>query len=416
MRTDGYAWSRPGLRTIRIPAPDVRKGMRVVALDRSWLGTPFLLQGFEVTQERELELLCEWCTEVEVQVPEDFKRPSSLTRSGQRAPQRIERRHHYADTRPAAEEFETAGPIFRRGLAQARSLHTAVAAGKPLDLNAVRGTVADCVNSVVRNPAPLRLLSQLRNRDEYTAEHSLNVALLAISFGRHLGLAESDLHSVGTAAILHDIGKMRTPLEILNKPGRLEPDEAEIMRDHARQGYEILTDTQGVPPLAMEVAHCHHEAPDGSGYPRQLRADSLSDFNSIVTLCDVYDAITSERIYKPGRSSVDALKVIHGLRGSKFHEGLATEFIRHISLYPIGSIVELRTGEVAIVIGHTTHRHLPKVLIVRDADKQVMEPRLTHLDKAAASISQARLIKRVLPNGSYSVQIAEFMPELVTGI
>lgn len=396
--------------TVRIPAWEVKLGMHVVALDRPWLGTPFLLQGFVVTTQEEIDTLRELCLYVDIEAGGD----KPVRRKPRRAKvkpkvERIERRRTWSDTASLADEMPNAAPAHTAGLQTSRALYADIAAGRSPDMDAIEATVSGCVTSILRNPGPMELLSRLRNRDEYTSEHSLNVALLAIGFGRNLGLEEADLQRVGTAAMLHDVGKMRTPLDILNKPGRLDPDEAAIMRDHARHGFEILADSQAVPQLAVEVAHSHHESPDGSGYPRKLTAESISDFTGIVTLCDVYDAITSDRPYKAGRSSIDALKVIHGLRGQKFHPLLAEAFIRHIGLYPRGSIVELRSGEVGLVTAYTEYRHLPHVLMVRDADKQPMEPRMVDLRRAAVSQSQARLIRKVLANGSYGVRVQDYI-------
>lgn len=210
--------------------------------------------------------------------------------------------------------------------------------------------------------------------------------------------------------MLHDVGKMRTPLEILNKEGMLDDKEFQIIRAHAQQGRDILISHRNVYLGAVDVAHTHHEALDGSGYPRGLQSGSISELTRIVTLCDVYDAITSDRCYKHGKSSLEALHIIYRQRGVKFDKELAEQFIQCIGLYPAGCIVELRTGEVGIVISsQQKYRHLPKVLVLRDGEKNIVESRVVDLEIEAGADNKQELVKTTLPNGSYGIRIEEFI-------
>jgi HD-GYP domain-containing protein (c-di-GMP phosphodiesterase class II) len=271
------------------------------------------------------------------------------------------------------------------------------------------------VSSIIRNPDVLLWMSKLREKDRYTSEHSLNVGLLAISFGRHLGLLEEDLNKLGFAAMLHDVGKMHVPEEILNKTSPLDNDEFELMKRHTQFGRDILLAHQNIFHGATDVAFCHHEALDGSGYPRKIKASGISEITRMVTLCDVYDAITSDKVYKKGCSSLEALKMLHENKGVKFDERLVTEFISCIGLYPPGSVVELVNGQVGIVIStNYRNRHLPKVLVLRDENKMPQPEKVINLEQSAKNEQQRYFIRSVLPNGSNGIRIEKYIEKGLT--
>jgi putative nucleotidyltransferase with HDIG domain len=155
-----------------------------------------------------------------------------------------------------------------------------------------------------------RLHIFFKNADEYTAEHCLRVCVLSVSLGRLIGLAEYELEELGVCGFLHDVGKAKIPDSILNKPGRFTDEEFEIMKSHTVHGKNILISQKGVPASAIDAAHAHHERPDGLGYPRRLSSHQITQFSSIVSIVDAYDAITSKRVYKKARSSIEALRIM----------------------------------------------------------------------------------------------------------
>jgi len=208
---------------------------------------------------------------------------------------------------------------------------------------------------------------------------------------------------------LHDVGKMRVPPEILNKPGKLTDTEFAQMKMHSRYGRDVLLSLRNIGG-AVDVAHSHHETLDGRGYPRGVSAESISQLTRIISLCDVYDAITNDRCYKQAQSALDALQIIYQERGRQFDENLAEQFIRHMGIYPLGSIVELHSGEVGIVINsNARNRHLPKVLLVRDSQKQPMTERVINLEQAAKKNDDMQLIAEAKSNGSYGIRIEEYV-------
>ncbi len=403
---------RPGRVTtekkiMQIPVSGLKIGMYVRELDRPWLETPFILQGFPIRSVDDIEEIAKHCEWVIVEVGEEAWQPAQ-----ERVLQaeRAQRSQTYTPPAPRKDELRNAQNTHTTARALTRSFLDEVRLGRAIDIQEVKATVSACVRSILRNPDAMLWMSKLRSKDSYTSEHSLNVGLLAIAFGRHLGASEDDLNKLGIAGMLHDVGKMQTPIEILQKDSALSEEEFQLMKMHAQQGRDILLAHNNIYHGAIDVAYAHHENFDGSGYPRGIKSGGITDFTRIISLCDVYDAITSDRPYKKGASSLNALKIIQDQIGKKFDARLAQEFVECIGLYPPGSVVELHNGEVGIIIStNYRNRHLPKVMIVCDAQKQPCQERINNLEKAAAAGSSEQLIKNVLPNGTHGIRVEAFV-------
>lgn len=399
-------------KVMQMPVSGLKIGMYVRELDRPWLETPFILQGFPIRTIDDIEEIAKHCEWVVVEVGEDAWQPAQ-----ERVLQaeRMQRTQSHTPSSTQKEELRTAKNAHANARALTRSFMDDVRLGRAIDIKEVKATVSECVRSILRNPDAMLWMSKLRSKDSYTSEHSLNVGLIAIAFGRHLGASEEDLNKLGMAGMLHDIGKMQTPNSVLLKDSALTEEEFGLMKMHAQQGRDILMSHRNIYHGAIDVAYSHHENLDGSGYPRGIKSGGITDFTRIVALCDVYDAITSDRVYKKGASSLNALKIIQDQSGKKFDTRLAQEFIECIGLYPPGSVVELHSGEVGIVIStNYRHRHLPKVMIVRDAQKQPCQERVINLEKSAASGSTEQLIKNVLPNGTHTIRVEAFVEKGLT--
>lgn len=408
---------RPG-RTIRetvktpIHVSGLKVGMYVCELDRPWLETPFILQGFKINTLQDIDTIAEYCEYVYIEGTEDqWLGPE----------ERVALPGAKASTRTGTTsisnkaEYHRAASIHKTARQLTRSFLDEVRLGQAINIDDVKASVSECVSSILRNPDTLMWLSKIRKKDDYTAEHSLNVGLLAITFGRHLGASEEDLNKLGLAGTLHDVGKMRTPLEILNKEGRLTEEEFSVMKSHSQHGRDILMAHRAVDNGSVDVAYGHHEALDGSGYPRKIKAAGINNFTRIVTICDVYDAITSDRVYKEGRSSLEAMKILYQNRGTKFDDRLVTEFIRCIGLYPPGSVAELNNGKVGIVIStNYRNRHLPKILLLRDENKMPMRETVINLEQIARSGDSTHIIQRVLPNGAHGIRIEKYIERGLT--
>ncbi len=394
-------------RTMRIPVSGLKVGMYISDLDRPWLETPFILQGFQLQSTADIDEVAKYCQYVEVEVREDAWSPAQ-----ERAVQstKVQRTQTYTNTIGGKQEFNVAQNTHQEARSITRSFLDEVRLGRGIDVKEVKTTVSDCVRSVLRNPDTLLWIGKVRDQDHYTAEHCLNVSLLAIAFGRHLGASEEDLNKLGMAGMLHDVGKMQTSPALLNKQGLLAPEDLTQLQQHAEHGRDILMSYKTLYHGVVDVAYSHHENYDGSGYPRHIKGGGITDFTRIISLCDVYDSITSDRVYKKGASSLNALSILLEQSGKKFDPKLAQEFIDFIGLYPPGSVVELQNGSVGIVIGaNYKHRHLPKVMLLRDAQKQPCGERILNLERLANAGDTQQLIRSVLPNGSFGVRIEEYI-------
>jgi putative nucleotidyltransferase with HDIG domain len=205
---------------------------------------------------------------------------------------------------PTKQEYRRAESAYQNTRSLTKSLMDEVALGKGINVKEVKKSVSDCVQSVVRNPDTMMWMARMRDEDAYTTEHCLNVGLLAIVFGRHLGLSEQDLEYLGFAGVVHDVGKMKTPKEILNKPGALTKEEFKIMQQHTTDGRNILISQKNIMPHAVDIAFGHHEHLDGSGYPRGVKGNAITPFTRIITLCDIFgiaygEALQQERCFFP---------------------------------------------------------------------------------------------------------------------
>lgn len=246
--------------------------------------------------------------------------------------------------------------------------------GKGVAAEKVTGTVGKMVDSVFRNQDALTSLARLKSFDDYTFAHSVNVCILSLALGRHMGLERAELCDLGTGAILHDIGKMLVPGQVLNKPGKLTDEEFTIMKRHTEFGGEVLKDAR-INEASRLVATQHHERFDGSGYYRRLSGRDIHPFARIAAVADVYDAMTSNRVYQNGMPPEEALKRLYLMRGTHFESELVERLIKCLGIYPIGTLVELNTGELAIVkMVNRSHPLQPRIEIILDRKKKRCEP------------------------------------------
>jgi HD-GYP domain-containing protein (c-di-GMP phosphodiesterase class II) len=429
--SDNSRYAREHL--VETPVGQLAVGMFVAELDRPWLGTPFLLQGFEIRSKSQIRTLKDYCHHVYILKPgvprlgpgvlapkiEPPLRQNTgallpSARLAQRPPPKrtvVRSRPAYEAQKPVRLEHEVARQVLDAGRVNVKSLLRSAHLGQMLDTDVAEATVDACVHSILRNPEALLWMSRIKNQNEYTAEHCLNVCVLAIAFGRHLKMSEEELRLLGLCGLLHDVGKMRIPTEILDKPGKLTGEEFEVMKQHTVSGHLLLQDqADRLHHLALDVALNHHERPDGRGYPRGLGAREIAEFTRIISVVDTYDAITSNRCYAPEQPSADAQRIIFENRGTQFDEEVALQFIRAIGPYPPGTLVELRNGMAGIVLaGKLNFRHLPTVLLLRDENKQPTEERTVELDLTdTGELSKEFLIRRTVPDGSFGIWLREY--------
>src|SRR5690606_661491 len=321
-------------------------------LDRPWAGSPFLFQGFHIRSTEDLEKLHRFCRFVYVEEV-DTKPATRIARLPTSAPaSATSHRRHAKGQRFAAEErraafqreFRKVSAVRENIRGYVRGLLDDVRFGRAVDTRAARRVVTEMADCITADPDTALWLTQLRDIHEYTAQHSINVCVLALTFAAQLKFSRERMQLVGLGALFHDIGKMRVPPHILDKPGPLTAEEFEIMRRHPEDGYNILKATGQVPEAVLQIVRSHHERISGGGYPDGLRGEQIPDAVLLVAICDVYDALTSNRAYHHGISPDQGLHAMYQLSAENFGRERVQEFIRCIGIYPVGSVVELATG------------------------------------------------------------------------
>ena len=394
--------------TTKIHVSELRIGMFVSKLDRDWLETPFLVQGFLIESAEDANIVADYAEYVWVDQVQS--RWSSPERRETLAPISRPKRSSYINKVPAEQEHGKAIRAFRQARQLTRGILDNIRLGNAIDTEQAKATVGNCVDSVLRNPDALLWMTKIRDQDAYTAEHCLNVCILAIAFGRHLGLPEEELQKLGLCGLLHDVGKMRVTPEVLNKPGGLTPKEFNHIKAHTVHGRNLLLSTPGITEAVVDVAYSHHERMDGLGYPRKLPASGISRYARMIALVDAYDAMTADRCYASAIASTQALKNIYKDRGTHFDPDLALEFIKSIGLYPPGTLVQLRNAQVGIVLEtHQRFRHLPKVILVHQGSEPLAQQRVVNLSEVGkGALGEEFLIKRALKDGSFGVFLREF--------
>ncbi|HSV54054.1 MAG TPA: HD-GYP domain-containing protein [Burkholderiaceae bacterium] len=249
-----------------------------------------------------------------------------------------------------AQEIERAASICAKSKQAVMSMFHEIRLGHAVDSASAQQLVAEISDSVARNPGALISLARLKTADEYTYMHSVAVCALMVALARQLGLDEDQTRLAGIAGLLHDLGKMAMPLTILNKPGKLTDEEFTVIRNHPVEGYRMLLVSSKVDDAVLDAVLHHHEKSDGSGYPQGLKAEQISLFARMAAVCDVYDAITSNRPYKAGWDPADSLRKMAEWASGHFDVSIFQAFVKSIGIYPVGSLLRLSSGRLGVVI------------------------------------------------------------------
>jgi putative nucleotidyltransferase with HDIG domain len=265
------------------------------------------------------------------------------------------------------EELGFAKQIQREANKVIHSILGDVRLGKQIQVERLSPVVTQITESILRNQGTLVSLGRIREGDTYTFQHSVSVCTLLVTFCRYMELSPEAIHEAGIGGMLHDIGKMRVPDHILNKPGKLTDEEFAIMKDHVVLGLETLRQTEGISRTVIQVAGEHHERFEGSGYPYRIKGSEISELGRMAAIVDVYDALTSNRVYHKGMEPPAALTKLFEWSDHHFDPELVQHFIQAIGIYPVGSLVKLDSNRLAVVMEQGTQGLLfPKVRVVYD--------------------------------------------------
>ncbi|HRD95928.1 MAG TPA: HD-GYP domain-containing protein [Rubrivivax sp.] len=373
----------------KIPVHQLRLGMHLHKLEGAWIEHPFWRTKFVIDSAQDLQRLHEcgvadcW---IDIALGLDVAPPAQPA-TGASAPPAPDEPAAEAVAAPAEPEYpmsvelKQAAAICSRGREAVVAMFSEVRMGRTVDAEGCMPLVEEISNSVLRNPGAMVSLARLKTKDDYTYMHSVAVCALMISLGRQLGLDEAECRAAGLAGLMHDIGKALMPLEVLNKPGRLTEPEFAIMRSHPVRGHQLLLDGQGCSEPTLDVALHHHERVDGGGYPHRLAGDDIGHFARMGAVCDVYDAITSNRPYKAGWDPAESISRMASWTGH-FDKTVFSAFVRSLGIYPTGSLVRLESGRLAVVLEQNPANLVTPVVKVFFSTKSQMPIPAERLDLA----------------------------------
>lgn len=397
------------VRQVEIPSDAVRVGMYVVRLDKPWTEVPLLFREFVVENEEQLQTLRGHCFSVTVEMTDSQLRLLEKQNKGlMRKPLDV-----LPEKATLVEELPLAHEHYHKAQGFIDELLGSIERDQELRLDGFQDIVKNCVTSIMSNASAMFWLTRIRHEDAYTAEHCLRVGILAITFGRFLDFPEKDLQTLGMCGMLHDVGKMKIPADVLNKPGALSPEEWQLMKQHPELGHELLDSQHDLDPVILDATLSHHERLDGTGYPNGVSGLNISLFARIVSIVDAYDAMTSDRPYMRGRTTAEALNILYKCSGNQFDGSLVEVFIRMIGIYPSGSLVELDNGDVAVVVSSRPNQKLlPVVEVVRDREGNPCQPRVIDLAESAANDNgSARRIARALSDSVAGFDLQSYIEQ-----
>jgi putative nucleotidyltransferase with HDIG domain len=287
-------------------------------------------------------------------------------------------------------ELKRAAALIKKSREAVHSMFTEARMGKAVTVDDAMPLVEEISESVMRNAGAMIGLARLKTADDYTYMHSVAVCALMIALGRQLELDDEQIRQAGLAGLLHDIGKMAIPAPILNKPGKLTDEEFHVVKQHPSQGHHMLLATQGMPAVALDVCLHHHEKIDGTGYPEGLKGEQISLFARMGAICDVYDAVTSNRPYKRGWCPAESLRRMAEWSKGHFDERIFAAFIKCIGIYPVGTLVRLKSERLGVVVELSAGQSLikPKVRVFYSAKgRSYLRPELIDLASPAVTDS-----------------------------
>ena len=311
---------------------------------------------------------------------------------------------------PMAQELQRAASICANAKQAVISMFSEARMGRAVDASSAPGLVSEIADSVTRNPSALISLARIKTADEYTFMHSVAVCALMVGLARQMGLNDEATQQAGLAGLLHDLGKAHIPLEILNKPGKLSDAEFALMRGHPGAGHALLQG-QGLPAPVLDACLHHHEKIDGTGYPHRLPAEQITTLARMAAICDVYDAITSDRPYKNGWDPAESIRKMAEWCKGHFDEAVFKAFVKSVGIYPTGSLVRLESGRLGVVLEqHPQSLLTPKVKVFFSAKSKAPIPQ--QIIDLAKLVGREKIVGRESPEDWNFPNLDELWSEL----
>jgi len=407
------------LKEIKVRVEDLEIGMFVSRLDRPWIETPYLIQGFLLKTREDIDALEKYCefVYVDVLLSEEPKKQGPNYNGAARTNDEIKQQligsvpKKYKDKTNMNDELLSARDTHRVLSHTVGDVMNDIANNKTLDGTALKRAINPMLDSIISNPDAFVWLTRMKYKDNYTYNHAVSASVWAVSFGRHLGFPRPKLQSLALGAMLFDIGKMKLPEKLINNPKRYNQFEYELVKKHTDYSLEILNNTKGIGADVIEMVATHHERHNGSGYPNGMVGDQIPILGKIAGIVDCYDAIISDRVFATALSPHDAVKKLYDWRDIDFQAELVEQFIQVVGIYPVGTVIELSDGRVGVIVAqHRVWRLRPQVMMLLDTDKKPLEnfnviDLFTHVEDADGK--PLNIIKCVEP-GLYGIDPEEF--------
>ncbi len=389
---------------LRLHVSDLRAGMYVCELDRPWLETPFPIHGFEVKNDEAIDEIKQYCLHVQIDLDRskmddvviELLPPGTFLNK--------------TTTSFKVTELEQAELVRRQTTNLVKTYLDEIRFGSSPDMGLAKEAVSECVGMVLRNPEIMMFLVQIRSKEGYTGQEAFNVCIYALLLGQLLGFSKRQLESLGLSGLLHDMGKVSIPDDILNKTGKLTDEELAIIQTHSLAGRDILLSSGTLPTGTVEVAYAHHENLDGSGYPRGLQGEQLSMNCKIIGVVDKYDSITSTMPFRPARDHLRAVYILDNLsKQNKIDSNVTSLLTSYLGFYPAGTIVELTSKEVGIVIDSDPEKgQRPQLLLVRDSHKEPIQRFVDLKEKTVDNRGRPYRIAAVRRTGDFGINPSHY--------
>ena len=381
---------------LEVPVRNLRPGMYISQLDRPWLDTPFAVQGFYVGDANDIDYVARYCSYVYV----DPRRKAPAKKA---QPRRATVRDQVA----FKDEYQQANGDFESASAAMERVFKQISSNGRVDIEAVQVAVTPLIDSVFRNREALAALVRLKDKSDYFYSHSLGVAVWSAVLGRHLGIAKETLVELALAATVMDVGMTKVSENLLAADRALTTEEFQEVQGHVRASLKLLRSSGALSNRTLNVVACHHERLNGEGYPRGLKGKEIPVLARIVGLADTYDAMISERSHAKPRSSFEAMQELQDLKDTHFQASLVEHFVQSVGLFPTGTIVELNTGDVGVVVQQNPTRRLrPKIVLILNAEKSPRN-QLTVVDLSkyanSKNVTPSVWITAELSSGAYGI-------------